>query len=222
MIRPRSVEARPIRYQVLRNMIRLTISFAVSAVLVAASAGAQITTPPTQNPPAGQTPAPTPTPTPTPTPVPFPADAKVAYIDITRILQDSKIGKAGLAQMEALRTKLGGPLAEKNKTILALQEKIKAQQNVASDAALNQMSRDLAKQQQEAQFMAQDAEDQMQEKNAELLKEFRDKVLPVVEEVRKERGLWIVFALGDQSNIAAANAGLDLSLDVIKRLDSSK
>ena len=83
--------------------------------------------------------------------------------------------------MEALRTKLGGPLAEKNKTILALQEK-----------------------------------------NAELLKEFRDKVLPVVEEVRKERGLWIVFALGDQSNIAAANAGLDLSLDVIKRLDSSK
>ena len=222
MIRPRCVEARPIRYQVLRNMIRLTISFAVSAVLVAASAGAQITPPPAQNPPAGQKPAPTPTPTPTPTPVPFPADAKIGYIDITRILQDSKIGKTGLEQMKTLQDKLATPITALNKEILGLQEKIKAQQNVASDAALNQMNRDLAKKQQEAQFMAQDAEDQMQEKNRELLQQFRDKVLPVVEEVRKERGLWIVFALGDQSNIAAAHAGLDLSADVIKRLDSGK
>ena len=209
-------------------MIRLTISFAVSAVLVASSAWAQATPPPVQNPPAGQaqkpvpTPTPPPAPKPAPTPVPFPAEAKVAYIDITRILQESTLGKTGLKQMETLRDKLATPITAKNKEILGLQEKIKAQQNVASDAALNQMSRELAKLQQEAQFMAQDAESQMQEKNTELLQEFRDKVLPVVEKVREERGLWIVFALGDQSNIAAAHAGLDLSADIIKRLDSGK
>jgi outer membrane protein len=208
-------------------MTRQTISFAVSAVLVAASAWAQATPPPVQNPPAtqGQKPTPTPTPPatkPAPTPVPFPADAKVGYIDITRILQESKIGKTGLEQMKTLQDKLAAPITAKNKEILALQDKLKAQQNVASDAALNQMNRELAKLQQEAQFMAQDAESQMQEKNQELLQEFRDKVLPVVEKMRDERGLWIVFALGDQSNIAAAHAGLDLSADVIKRLDSGK
>lgn len=202
-------------------MIRLTISFAVSAVLVTATAWAQAATPPVQNPPAqGQKPAPTPTPT--PTPVPFPADAKVAYIEIGRILQDSNLGKAGMQEIKTLDEKLSGPLADKNKQIKALQDKITAQQNVANDAALNQMGRDLAKLQQEAQFMLQDREAQLGEKNQELLQNFRDKVLPVVEKVREERGLWIIFALGEASNIAAAHAGLDLTADIIKRLDSGK
>lgn len=204
-------------------MIRLTISFAVSAVLVTATAWAQAATPPVQNPPAqGQKPAPTPTPTPTPTPVPFPADAKVAYIEIGRILQDSNLGKAGMQEIKTLDEKLSGPLADKNKQIKALQDKITAQQNVANDAALNQMGRELAKLQQEAQFMLQDREAQLGEKNQELLQNFRDKVLPVVEKVREERGLWIIFALGEASNIAAAHAGLDLTGDIIKRLDSGK
>ena len=42
------------------------------------------------------------------------------------------------------------------------------------------------------------------------------------EELRKERGLWIIFALGDNSNIAAAHAGLDLSAEIVKRLDGAK
>ncbi len=208
-------------------MIRLTISFAVSAVLLTATAWAQATTPPpVQTPPAqGQKPVPTPTPAPpkpAPTPVPFPADAKVAYIEIGRILQDSNLGKAGMQEIKTLDEKLSGPLTEKNKQIKTLQDKITAQQNVANDAALNQMGRELAKLQQEAQFMLQDREAQLGEKNQELLQNFRDKVLPVVEKVREERGLWIIFALGEASNIAAAHAGLDLTADIIKRLDSGK
>lgn len=203
-------------------MRRLTISFAVSAALVASSAGAQIAPPPVQNPPAGQKPAPTPTPTPTPTPVPFPAEAKVAYIVFERVLQESLMGKAGLEEMKALESKLAAPLTAKNKEIQALQEKIKAQQNVASDSALNQMGRDLTRLQQEAQIMAQDAEAQMQEKNQELLTAFQQKVLPIVEALRNERSLWMIFSLSRESGIAAAHAGLDLSADLIKRLDASK
>ena len=46
-------------------------------------------------------------------------------------------------------------------------------------------------------------------------------MLPIVEEVRMERGLWIIFALGENSNIAAAHAGLDLSGEIVKRLDAT-
>ncbi len=203
-------------------MIRLIISFAVSAVLVTTTAWAQATPPPVQNPPAGQKPAPTPTPTPTPTPVPFPADAKVAYIVFERVLQESKIGKAGSEQIKALNDKLQGPVSDKAKAVKALQDKIQSQQNVASDAALNAMSRDLAKQQQELQFMAQDLEAQLGEKNAELLQDFQAKVLPVVESMRTERNLWMIFSLSRESGIAAAHAGLDLTTELIKRLDSAK
>ena len=221
--------------KVLNPMTRVTIVFAVSAVLVAGSAMAQTTPPPTTPPPATtQKPTPTPTPTPqagaqkpapTPTPkpepVPFPADAKVAFIDLQAVVQQSKLGKQGRDAMQALNDKLGADLATKNKEIQALQDKMKTQQGVVSEAVYNNMSKDLDRLTREAQFKQQDAQVQVDQLNQDLLTSFQQKVLPIVEEVRKERGLWIVFALGDNSNIAAAHAGLDLSAEIVKRLDAT-
>ena len=210
-------------------MTRVTIAFAVSAVLVAGSALAQTTTPPpkptpppVQNPPAGQKPTPTPTPTPKPEPVPFPAEAKVAYIDLQAVVQQSRLGKQGRDAMQALNDKLAAELAGKNKEIQALQDKMKQQQGVVSDAVYNNMVKDLDRLQREAQFKQQDAQVQVDQLNADLLDSFQKKVMPIVEEVRKERGLWIIFALGENSNIAAAHLGLDLSAEIVKRLDSGK
>ena len=216
-------------------MTRVTIVFAVSAVLVAGSAMAQTTPPPTTPPPAttqkptptptppaaGQKPAPTPTPTPKPEPVPFPPDSKVAFIDLQAVVQQSKLGKLGRDAMQALNDKLGAELAAKNKEIQALQDKMKAQQGVVAEAVYNNMAKQLDSLTREAQFKQQDAQAQVDSLNQELLTSFQQKVLPIVEEVRKERGLWIVFALGDNSNIAAAHAGLDLSAEIVKRLDAT-
>jgi Skp family chaperone for outer membrane proteins len=86
---------------------------------------------------------------------------------------------------------------------------------------LQGLARDLDKAQREAQFMQQDSQAQIDQLNQQLLKNFQDQVLPVVEKMREEKSLWIVFALGDNSNIAAAHAGLDLSVEVVKRLDAA-
>jgi len=201
----------------------VTIALAVSAFLVAGRAMAQTAPPPTQTPPpAGQTtpPAPQKPATPPPAPKPFPADAKVAFIDLQKVVADSKLGKQGQDAMKSLNEKLTSSLAAKNKEIQALQDKLKTQQNVVSDVALQVMTRDLDRLQREAQFQSQDAQVQIDQLNVELLKSFQDKVLPVVEELRQEKGLWIIFALGDNSNIAAADATLDLTLEVVKRLDA--
>jgi outer membrane protein len=219
--------------KVLNPMIRVTTIFAVSAVLVAGSAMAQTTPPPTTPPPA-TTQKPTPTPTPAPAgqkpattpapkaePVPFPAEAKVAFLDLQAVVQQSKLGKQGRDAMQALNDKLGAELAAKNKEIQALQDKMKTQQGVVSEAVFNTMAKQLDSLTREAQFKQQDAQAQVDSLNQDLLKSFQEKVLPIVEEVRKERGLWIIFALGDNSNIAAAHAGLDLSQEIVKRLDAT-
>lgn len=207
-------------------MTRLTIAIAVCAALVAGNAMAQTTqtTPPPvtipQTNPAQQKPT-VPPPAPKATPVPFPTDAKVAYIDLQVVVRDSKLGKTGQEQMKVLNDNLATQLAGKNKEIQALQEKMKAQQSVVSDAVMGAMAKDLEKKGREAQFIQQDAQVQIDQKNAELLADFQAKVLPLVEEMRKEKGLWIIFALGENSNIAAAHAGLDLSAEVVKRLDGT-
>lgn len=208
-------------------MRRITIAVAVSALLVAGSAYAQTPPPPpptqpTQTPPpTTQKPATLPMPTPSPTPVPFPEGAKVAFIDLQRVVAESALGKQGQEAMKALNDKLGSALAAKNKEIQTLQDQIKTQQNVVSDTKLQEMARNLDKAQREAQFMQQDAQVQVDQLNQELLKGFQDKVLPIVEKLRDEKGLWIIFALGENSNIAAAHAGLDMSVEVIKRLDAA-
>lgn len=214
-------------------MTRLTIAIAVCAVLVAGNALAQTTQttpPPTQTTPppvtipqtntAQQKPT-VPPPAPKPTPVPFPPEAKVAYIDLQVVVRDSKLGKTGQESMKVLNDGLAAQLAEHNKKIQALQEKMKANQSVVSDAVMNGMAKELEKLGREAQFIQQDAQVQIDQKNAELLSDFQAKVLPLVEEMRKEKGLWIIFALGENSNIAAAHAGLDLSQDIVKRLDAT-
>lgn len=185
----------------------------------------QTTPPPVSIPPPAGTQKPTtptaPAPKPAATPVPFPADAKIAYIDLQVVVRDSKLGKAGQEAMKVLNDNLAAQLAKKNKEIQTLQEKIKGQQNVVSDTVMNGMVKELDRLQREAQFIQQDAQVQIDQKNAELLQDFQQKVLPIVEEMRKEKGLWIIFALGENSNIAAAHAGLDLSQDIVKRLDAT-
>ena len=206
-------------------MTRMTIALAVSSLLVAGSALAQTTPPPTQTPPAKPpVTAPQATPTPTPKPVvppePFPPGAMVAYIDLQRVVAESKLGKQGHDAMQTLNDKLSSDLQAKNKEIVALQDRIKQQQNIVSDAVLQGMGRDLEKLQRTAQFIQQDSQVQIDQLQGQLLQGFQEKVLPIVETLRKEKGLWIVFALGENSNIAAAHVGLDLSAEVVKRLDA--
>jgi len=206
-----------------------TIALALSALLVAGQAVAQTTPPPTPTPtpkpPAATTPQTTPKPSPTATPKPptepFPAGAMVAYVDLQLVVAQSKLGQAGHDQMTALNDKLSQAVAAKNKEIQALQDKIKNQQNLVADAIIQGWARDLDKMQRDAQYMVQDSQVQINQLNEQLLQNFQAKVLPIVEDLRKEKGLWIIFALGDNSNIAAAHAGLDLSWEVIKRLDAT-
>jgi len=206
-----------------------TIALALSALLVAGQAVAQTTPPPTPTPtpkpPAATTPQTTPKPSPTTTPKPptepFPAGAMVAYVDLQLVVAQSKLGQAGHDQMTALNDKLSQAVATKNKEIQALQDKIKNQQNLVADAIIQGWARDLDKMQRDAQYMVQDSQVQINQLNEQLLQNFQAKVLPIVEDLRKEKGLWIIFALGDNSNIAAAHAGLDLSWEVIKRLDAT-
>ncbi len=48
---------------------------------------------------------------------------------------------------------------------------------------------------------------------------FQEKALPIVEEVRKEKGLCAIFNL-QSSGVVASHSGLELSAEVVKRLDA--
>ena len=54
----------------------------------------------------------------------------------------------------------------------------------------------------------------------QLQAEFQEKLNPILEQVRAEKGLLMIFSVRD-SGIIAVDLGLDLSAEVVKRFDSA-
>lgn len=187
---------------------------ALGLALAAAPAAAQGTA--TQQPPT--TPAQDPAAKP---PAPFPEGAKVAYIIAQAIFENSAFGKSAEAQLTDLRKKLEGNIQERAKALEASRTKLQQGGSVLSPEAAAQLQRDIEKQERELQFAQQDANNDLNALQQKLLAEFQNRLNPVLEEVRKEKGLHMIFDAGD-GGLAAADLGLNLSAEVVKKLDAAK
>jgi Skp family chaperone for outer membrane proteins len=240
----------PVQREVQISMKCIPIAVIVSTLYVA-GASAQATTPATQRPttptttpaqtpptqrpttpstpPAQQTPPPTlPTqqaPKPATPPPPFPAEAKIGFVSMQTIVAESKLGKAGSAKMKDLHDKNVASLKVKTDAITAQQQKIQQQQGVISEAALGQLTRQLEGMQRDLQNTQAQLTSDEQNLNEDLLTDFQAKVSPLIDALRVEKGLWVIFAVQDAENpgmisIASANEGLNLSLEIVKRLDA--
>jgi Skp family chaperone for outer membrane proteins len=177
---------------------------------------------------AAQTPAPAAPAAPAPAqsapaapPPPFPADAKIGYVDPQVVLDNSTSGKAGLAQVEQLVQKKQTELAAKSKELQTLQQEIQANQSVWNSTVNSQKQAELSKLQNEMQYMQTQAQTETEALQRQMLEEFQDKVLPIIEALRAEKGLWMILT-NTSGTIVALNPALDLSLEVVARLDAAK
>lgn len=198
-------------------MMRVMTATVFGALFVAGMVSAQ--TPQT---PAAPTAPAAPAAQPAPAPVPFPADGKIGFVNMQAIVSQSRLGQVGQEQMKSLSDKRSVEITAKNKQVQTLQQEVQSGQSVLAAAVLAQKNAEIDKLSREIQFMQEQAQVDIQALNDQLLGEFSTKVLPIIEQIRAERGLWVVFTLGDGSGVAAVHAGLDLSAEVIRRLDAVK
>jgi Skp family chaperone for outer membrane proteins len=178
---------------------------------------------PAQPKPAQPAPAP-PTPAPPPPaaqpPAPFPEGAKLAYVNLQQIASQSVDGKAATAKIQELSTKKQAELSEKNKALQAAQQKLAQSGSVLNDSARAQLEKDIDRMQREIQFAQQNAQAEVQDLTQDLQQDFQNRVIPIIRQLQQEKGLHMIFSAGD-SGIIAGHPGLDLSAEVIKRLDTA-
>lgn len=173
------------------------------------------TQPPAQ-PPAQVAPALPPSP-----PAPFPQGSKIAYVDFQRIASESTDGKASTAKIQALIQKKQNEIAEKTKQLQANQQKLQQSGGVMSEPARSQLEKEIERQQVDSQRFQQDAQAEINELQQELQNEFQRKVLPLLQQVAQEKGLQVLLSRAD-AGIVWAEPGLDLSAEVIKKLDGAR
>jgi outer membrane protein len=191
-------------------LLIVAVGLGLTAGPVFAQAPAPPATPPAQTPPA---PAAQP-------PRPFPEGAKVAFVNIQRVAQESGEGKGFTAKINALREKKEKDLADRNQQLDAARKKLETSGSVLSESARGSQQKEIDRMTVDLQRASQDAQAEVEELQRELQVDFQRKLLPVVEEVRAAKGLHLVMSMLD-SGILAADMGLDVTSEVIKRLDSA-
>jgi Skp family chaperone for outer membrane proteins len=191
-------------------------------VLGIGAAQAQTAPPPTQ--PPAQPPATPPAATQKPEPakpkppVPFPEGAKLAYVDYQYIASTAEEGKAATTKIQALQKQKNGELLEKQKALQGLQQKLQASGSLMNDQARGQLEREIEKAQRDLQFAQDDANADIQQLTQQLQQAFGEKIQPILDAIAKERGLHMIFAA--PANLAWAHEGLNVSEEVVKRLNS--
>ncbi len=188
---------------------------ALVAVLVAGNALAQ-TPPPTAQTPPPAAPAQAPAPAPLP---PFPADAKIAFVDLQTVVSQSALGRAGSAQLEALSKRLESELVALNTKLKEAQSKQQTQSQLLSEVAAAQLAKDIDRLTRELNFKQQEAQSEIQAMQSDLLTDFERKVVPIMEAMAKEKGLYALFNVQD-SGAVYFFPGLNLSPELVKRVDT--
>jgi len=189
--------------------------------LISASAYAQgaAQTPPKPQtpPPAGTTVAPKPA-----TPaviVPLPEGTKVAIIDPDYVAQESAAGKAIIAQLKTLSDKRSGELQNAQTAVNALITKKNTQGAMLTPQAVAQLDKEIERQNLDIQYKTQTAQKEVGDLQSELFSDLATKMSPILEAYAKEKGLLVV--LDARNGVTWAAAGMDISADIVKRLDAS-
>jgi outer membrane protein len=165
---------------------------------------------------AQTTPAPAEPAKPAPAPALFPADSKVAYFDFQRVATTSIAGRLALRMLEELQKNKVSDIEALNKQFQALTTR--RDSGVLTGPALARVGKDMDKLQREIQFAQQNAQAEIQQLESELQADLQKQVTPVVAAIAKEKGVYAV--LTSESGLFYLNPALDISEEVVKRLDA--
>lgn len=204
-------------------VVALSVALAASPVFAQAPAAAQppAKPAPTAPAPAQPTAKPAPAPAQPPAPKPFPEGAKVAYVVLQRIANESADGRVATTRIQALQQKKAAELNERNKQLTSLQQKLEKEGSVMSASASGDLQKQVEKLTLEVQRFTQDAQAEVQELQQQLQNEFQERLTPVLAQVATDMGLHYVFN-GPDAGLVWADPALDISTEVIKKLDSAK
>ena len=156
---------------------------------------------------------------------PAPASAqdatRVGAISLSYVARSSKAGKAALAAIEKLVKQKEAEVVARGTELEKQRESLQKSNVGLSPRALVDLQKAFEKTRLEFERFQQDAQDEVQALQAKFDADFRIKLSPIIDAVSKEKGLQFVFGL-EQAAIVWWSPTVDISADVVKRLDGEK
>ena len=146
---------------------------------------------------------------------------KVGVVNSQDVLERSAEGKRVMAQIQDKDKQNQDRLGAIDEEIRNLETRINTQRLTLTQEAMMQLSSDLEKKRTERKRFAEDSLREMQEFTTRLFQRVQNELLPIIEQLGKDKNLDIIFDLA-RSGAIYFNPTIDLTQEVITRYDASK
>ena len=146
---------------------------------------------------------------------------QVGVVNSQEVLEKSTEGKRIMAQIQEKDKKNQASLAKLDEEIRGLETRINTQRLTLTQEALINMSSDLEKKRTDRKRFAEDTLREMQSFTQRLFQRVQNELLPIIEQLGKDKGLDVIFELA-RSGAIYFNPTINVTQEVITRYDASK
>ena len=149
------------------------------------------------------------------------AQAKIATLNSQEVLEKSAEGKKAIAALQAADKKYSDDITRMDDQIRQLQNRLTTQRLTLTAEAAASIQAEIQKKQTDRQRAAEDATKAMQQIQATTLSKVQDDLIPLIEQIRKDMGLDLIFDLA-KSGTVYFNPAIDVTAEIIRRYDALK
>jgi outer membrane protein len=149
------------------------------------------------------------------------APARVAVIDVNKVLATSTAGKASIERLKKMQEERINKAKSMNDEIQKLDADINAKKLSLSEDKLGDMAKQLSDKKIAMQRYAQDADREVQEARDRALLDLENKIKPVIDALGKEMGLAAIFNKFESGLVYASDA-IDITDTVIQRFNTAQ
>ena len=149
------------------------------------------------------------------------APAKVAVIDVQRVLQTSTAGKAAYDRLKKMQEDRITKAKTMDEELRKLDADLNAKKLSLSEDKITEMTKQISDRKIAMQRYAQDADREVSEARDRALLELENKIKPVIDGIGKEMGLAAIFNKYESGLVYASDA-IDITESVIQRFNSAQ
>lgn len=146
------------------------------------------------------------------------APPRVAVIDVQQVVEQSAAGKEALARLKKLNDEKVAQGAKLVSELEALQKQLATQRATLTEERLKSLQKQIEDKQVDIERFRDDAEDFLDEARRKELQELEKRIMPIINEIGRERKLHLIFNKF-QSGLVYADDAVDITDEVLKRFN---
>jgi len=149
------------------------------------------------------------------------AQVSVAVIDIQRVVTDSDAGKESLGKLQKLQDAKIAEGRGLQESLDSLREQLSKQRFTLTETKVAELNKQIEDKGIEMKRFQDDAQRELDDARRTALGALEEKILPVIDEVGKERKITMIFNKF-QSGLVFADEGIDITDEVIRRFNTAQ